>query len=85
MIAILTRNLTNNQVRKKIGLAGNRSGAIYDISSMLCEKIGSYGGCNDLYYSEKETAELFYAFWRIDNGYEMKAVVNEIYDMWYAN
>ena len=81
---MLTRNLTNNQARKIIGLAGNRSSAIFDISDMLCNRIGSYGGCNGLFYSQKEVAELVYAFWRIGNGYEMEAVVNEICDMWYA-
>ena len=80
-----TRNLTSNQVRKELGLSGNRSGSIFDISNMLCDRIGCYGGCNGLYYSQKEVAELSYAFWRMKNEYEMPAVVNEIYDMWYAN
>jgi len=76
-----TRNLSVDQIRKELELHTNQNGFILEISDLLCEKLGSYGGCNGLYYSQAELAELVYFMWRKGRGYEIGAIVNEIYDM----
>lgn len=63
----------------------NKSKKLHEVSNLLGTKIGSYGGYNETYYNYREFIEIRYLLSREKEGYEIPAIVNEIYDMWYKS